>query len=130
VETLEQPWPVVLYEAPHRIGRTLADLLERFGPAREIFIGRELTKKFEETARLPLGEAKDWLAASTHREQGEFALVLAAGAAPKVGAAIDPDAALALLLEVLPPSEAARVAAKLTGTPKNALYRKAVTKAK
>ncbi len=130
LEALEQPWPVVLYEAPHRIGRTLADLLARFGPAREVFIGRELTKKFEETARLPLGEAKDWLSASPHREQGEFALVLAAGTAPRAGAVVDPEAALALLLEVLPPSEAARVAARLTGTPKNALYRKALGKAK
>ncbi|MGE5638885.1 MAG: 16S rRNA (cytidine(1402)-2'-O)-methyltransferase [Clostridia bacterium] len=130
VDALEQPWPVVLYEAPHRIGRTLSDLLERFGPAREIFIGRELTKKFEETARLPLGAAKDWLAASPHREQGEFALVLAAGAAAKSAPAVDPDAALALLVEVLSPSEAARIAAKLTGAPKNALYRKAIAKDK
>src|SRR5688572_32093534 len=34
LEALDVPWPVVLYEAPHRIADTLADLTERFGAAR------------------------------------------------------------------------------------------------
>src|SRR6266851_4528116 len=32
LEALEAPWPVILYEAPHRVARTLADLAARFGP--------------------------------------------------------------------------------------------------
>src|SRR5882672_1216896 len=48
LEALEAPWPVILYEAPHRIARTLADLAARFGPEREVAIARELSKKFEE----------------------------------------------------------------------------------
>jgi 16S rRNA (cytidine1402-2'-O)-methyltransferase len=53
---LDLPWPVVLYEAPHRIADTIADLAQLF-PGREVVVCRELTKKFEEVARLPLGAA-------------------------------------------------------------------------
>ncbi|MGH8724766.1 MAG: 16S rRNA (cytidine(1402)-2'-O)-methyltransferase, partial [Burkholderiales bacterium] len=125
LEALDLPLPVVIYEAPHRIAETLQDLRERFGDAREILLARELTKKFEEIARLPLGEAPAWLAARAERGKGEFVLVLAPGAAEK-RASLDPEKVLEVLREALPPSEAARLAAKITGAPKNALYRKAL----
>ena len=54
LDTLDLPWPVILYEAPHRVRACVQDLLARFGGAREIVLARELTKKFEEVARLPL----------------------------------------------------------------------------
>lgn len=120
---LDQPWPVVIYEAPHRIAETLEDLKARFGDAREIVIGRELTKKFEEVARMPLGKAGAWLLERAERAQGEFVLVLEAGA-EREQAALDADKVLELLRESLAPSEAARLAAKITGVPKNVLYRK------
>jgi len=129
LEALDVPWPVVLYEAPHRIAQTLHDLQERLGAEREIVIGRELTKKFEEVARLPLGRAHEWLEARRERQQGEFALVLAPGAARRPEGA-DADRVLDILLDALSPSEAAKVAARITGQPKNALYRKAVERGK
>jgi 16S rRNA (cytidine1402-2'-O)-methyltransferase len=95
-----------------------------------VAIARELTKKFEEVARLPLGSARAWLEADSHREQGEFVLVIAAGQEKTEGRSVDPDAVLELLLEVLPPGDAARLAARITGTPRNALYRKALERAK
>ena len=129
LQALESCWPVVLYEAPHRVAATLADLATRFGAAREIVIARELTKKFEEVARLPLGEALAWLAGQPHRGQGEFALVLAPGT-PAAADLADAERVLDALLEVLPPSAAAKTAARLTGAPKTALYRKAIARAK
>jgi 16S rRNA (cytidine1402-2'-O)-methyltransferase len=129
LESLDVPWPVILYEAPHRIEQTLADLAERLGPEREVVIGRELTKKFEEVVRLPLGATLGWLAARRERSQGEFVLVLAPGA-ERPPDTIDADRVLDALLEALAPSEAARLAAKITGLPKNALYRKAVERGK
>lgn len=123
LEALDLPWPVVFYEAPHRIAQTLEDLKQRFGDARELVIARELTKKFEEIARLPLGSAAEWLAARPEREQGEFVLVLQPGSERKPASA-DPEKVLEILLEALTPSEAARLAAKITGAPKNLLYRK------
>jgi 16S rRNA (cytidine1402-2'-O)-methyltransferase len=129
LDGLRLAYPAVLYEAPHRILKTLADLAELFGPDREVAIGRELTKKFEEFVRLPLGRAKAWVEAGPHRQQGEFVLVLAAGEAPSAQGA-DEDAILDALLDSVPPSEAARLAARITGLPKNALYRKALSRAK
>ena len=127
IAALDLPWPVVLYEAPHRIAATLADLAAAFGGGRELAIGRELTKKFEEVARLTLGEAPAWLAAQPHRQQGEFVLVLAAGAPQGADLALA-ERALDVLLESLPPSAAARAAARITGAPKAALYAKSLEK--
>jgi 16S rRNA (cytidine1402-2'-O)-methyltransferase len=123
LQALDLPWPVVFYEAPHRIADTLSDLAERFGPARELAICRELTKKFEEVARLPLGAAAGWLGERAERSQGEFVLVLEPGRERETRG-VDADAVLDVLLEAMSPSEAARLAAKITGVPKNQLYRK------
>ena len=129
LDALDLPWPVILYEAPHRVLETVEDLAARFGGEREIVIARELTKKFEELARLPLGQAVAWLQAGAHRRQGEFVLVLGAGAAAVPGLD-EAERVLGILLESLPPSEAARVAARLTGAPRNALYKLALERAK
>ena len=126
---LDVPWPLILYEAPHRVRACVQDLLERFGGEREIVIARELTKKFEEVARLPLAAAPAWLEADAHRQQGEFVLVLAPGAParPDEGAA---QRVLDALLEALPASEAAKLAARITGVPRNALYKRALERGK
>lgn len=129
LDALDGAWPAILYEAPHRIARTLADLLERFGPEREVVLARELSKKFEEVARMPLSAAEAWLQADAHREQGEYVLVLAAGEPPQADMA-QAERILEALSGALPPSEAAKIAARLTGAPKAALYRKALDLAK
>lgn len=131
IEALDGPVPVVLFEAPHRIARTLADLAEKLGPAREIALARELSKKFEEVARLTLGEAENWLKAP-HRQQGEFVIVVS-GVERQAGDALqslDADRVLDVLLESLAPSEAAKTAARITGLPKGELYRKALSRRK
>lgn len=129
LEALEVAWPVVIYEAPHRIAQALEDLTQRFGDRRQILIARELSKKFEEVVRLPLGEAGGWLAAHAQRAQGEFVIVLEPGS-EKAKNPLNPEAVLEVLLEALAPSEAARLAARITGAPKNVLYRKAMERSK
>jgi 16S rRNA (cytidine1402-2'-O)-methyltransferase len=126
LEPLDLPVPIVLFEAPHRIARTLEALLERFGAEREIVLARELSKKFEEVARMRVGEAAAWLEGAPHREQGEFAVVIAPGRPQPPHAAPDAETVLALLLDALPPAEAARITAKITGESRNALYKKAL----
>ncbi|MGH8686560.1 MAG: 16S rRNA (cytidine(1402)-2'-O)-methyltransferase [Burkholderiales bacterium] len=126
---LEATCPVILYEAPHRVRETIADLAARFGGARELVIARELTKKFEEVARLSLDAAPAWLEANAHRQQGEFVLVLGpAPAAPAPEA--EGERVLDALLEVLPPGDAARLAARISGVPRNTLYRRALRRGK
>jgi 16S rRNA (cytidine1402-2'-O)-methyltransferase len=129
LEALAGDCPVVFYEAPHRVLESVHALLERFGAEREIVIARELTKKFEEVARMKLGAAADWLAADPHRTQGEFVLVVDGGP-PRAAGDADAERTLEALLEVMGPSEAARVAAKITGLPRRLLYEKALARAK
>ncbi len=64
----------VLYEAPHRLARTLADLAGACGDDRRVALARELTKLHEEVWRGTLAEAQEWVAAAPPR--GEFVLVL------------------------------------------------------
>jgi len=76
---------VVLYEAPHRAERTIADLVEACGGDRPVAIGRELTKLHEEWFRGDLAGAAAWLAAEP---KGEFVIVLG-GAEPPAEATDD-----------------------------------------
>ena len=83
---------IVLYEAPHRVERTIADLAVACGPGRRIALTRELTKLHEEVWRGTLAEAAVHLTERAPR--GEYVLVVE-GAPPAVEA--DDDAILAAL---------------------------------
>jgi 16S rRNA (cytidine1402-2'-O)-methyltransferase len=113
-----QPRPVVLLEAPHRV-EDLAQALSTLG-TRPVTVGRELTKQFEEIATVSAQTLPGWLAAQTHRTKGEFVLVL--HAAPLTSSADDGARVLELLLAELPLKTAVKLAAELTGHPRNALY--------
>lgn len=116
---------LVLYEAPHRIAECVADIEAVFGGEREILIARELTKMHEEIARMPLAETAPWFAADANRSRGEFVLVVA-GAPEAEGLDVEVERVLALLLADLPVKTAARLAAEISGAPKNALYARAL----
>src|SRR5439155_10386781 len=60
------PWAIVLFEAPHRIEATLADLHAALGD-RAVVVAREITKRFEAITRLPLSQALAWIAADEDR---------------------------------------------------------------
>jgi 16S rRNA (cytidine1402-2'-O)-methyltransferase len=67
--------PVVLYESPFRLLALLEELGVVFGPDRLLFVGRELTKKFEEART---GTSAELLAAYKGRTvKGEITLVIA-----------------------------------------------------
>ena len=114
---------VVLLEAPHRIeavARALAVLGER-----RITVGRELTKQFEEIATVSTAELPAWFAAGRDRMRGEFALVLHPVAASTDDGA-EGERVLRLLLAELPVKTAVRLAAEISGAPRNALYETAL----
>ncbi|MFT3778505.1 MAG: 16S rRNA (cytidine(1402)-2'-O)-methyltransferase [Ottowia sp.] len=117
-----EPRAVVLLEAPHRIA-ALAEALAALGE-RRVTVARELTKQFEQIATLPCAGLPAWLAADAQRQRGEFALVLHTGsAAPPED---ESDRVLKLLLAELPLKTAVRLAAELTGAPRNGLYERAL----
>ena len=76
---------VVLFEAPHRLGATLADLAEAMGPDRPVAVAREITKRFETVWRGTLGQA---VSDAGPEARGEQVIVLGP-AAPVVKA--EPD---------------------------------------
>lgn len=112
---------IVLYEAPHRIERTLADLEMACGAMRKVAIARELTKIHEEVWRGTLHDAVRHAAEVAPR--GEYVIVLE-GAKPPAPAT-DDDIVEALRHEMATGASkrdaAARVAAKL-GAPKRRVY--------
>ena len=114
---------VVLLEAPHRI-EAFALALKPLG-ARQITVGRELTKQFEEIATVSAEGLADWLAQDSNRVRGEFALVL--HPAPAAVEAGQDSRILKLLLEQLPLKTAVKLAADITGEPRNALYELALS---
>jgi 16S rRNA (cytidine1402-2'-O)-methyltransferase len=114
------PWAIALFESPHRVAQTLADLHAALGE-RDVVIARELTKKFETIARVPLAEARAWIEADPDRTRGEFVLVIE-GRAVERGTAVDPRKVLATLLAELPVKQAVALAVKLTGGKRNELY--------
>lgn len=123
-------WPVALvfYEAPHRIGDTLAALAPALGGRRMLTVARELTKTFETIATMPLADARAWLDADANRTRGEFVLIVDAPLedADANAHAADADRLLAALLDELPPARVARVAAVITRLPRDALYARAL----
>ncbi|MGZ5033274.1 MAG: 16S rRNA (cytidine(1402)-2'-O)-methyltransferase [Usitatibacter sp.] len=114
------PWAIALFEAPHRIEETLADLHKAFGK-RDVVIARELTKKFETVTRMPLAEASAWVAADDDRRRGEFVLVIE-GRPVETSPAMDSKKVLAALLDELPLKQAVALAVKITGAKRNELY--------
>lgn len=114
---------VVLLEAPHRI-EALARALASLG-SRRITIGRELTKQFEEVATISAQDLPNWLTQDANRLRGEFALVL--HTAPATTESVRDTRVLQLLLEQLPLKTAVKLAADITGEPRNTLYQIALT---
>jgi len=114
---------VLLLEAPHRV-EALAEALAVLG-SRPITVARELTKQFEQISTLPAAELPAWLAAEPNRARGEFVLVLHPSAVPDTGNA-QGLRVLELLLAELPVKTAVRLAAEITGAPRNALYETAL----
>lgn len=115
------PCALVFYEAPHRIVEAIDDLAACLEPQRTLVVARELTKVYESIVSLPLADAPAWLAADENRQRGEFVLVVSAPA-PAAGIPAEAGRVLHLLLEELPLKQAVKLAAEITGAPKNALY--------
>jgi 16S rRNA (cytidine1402-2'-O)-methyltransferase len=113
---------VVLLEAPHRI-QALAEALAVLGE-RPVTVGRELTKQFEQIETLPAQTLPTWLNERPEHQKGEFVLVVhdqAVAATQGEGERV-----LQLLLAELPVKTAVKLAAEITGEPRNALYERAL----
>jgi 16S rRNA (cytidine1402-2'-O)-methyltransferase len=126
--TLEKiPYALIFYEAPHRVLDTLRALRDALGAERTVVVARELTKFFETVHTSKLGAIEPWLIEDPNRQRGEFVLIVSGAVnagAPQAEAA---EATLRVLMGELPPAQAARLASRLSGVPRAALYDMAVT---
>lgn len=76
LETLrEEPRTIVLYESPHRLIRLLQEIATHIDPDRQVVVGRELTKRFEELLRGTAASLHDQLKPRTIR--GECTVLIA-----------------------------------------------------
>jgi 16S rRNA (cytidine1402-2'-O)-methyltransferase len=112
-------WPVVAFESPQRLGASLR-VLAALSPERPAAVCRELTKRFEEVAVGSLADLAERFAGGV---KGEITLVLGPAEAvePDEGAALT---AVAELVDLgVPRKRSAEIVARLTGVPRNRLYR-------
>ncbi len=118
-----EPRTLIFYESSHRIVEALNDCIAVFGGERAAVLARELTKLFETVLDGSLSELVARVVADPDQQRGEFVLLLA-------GAQADVDSArlaegrriFELLRRELPPGRAAKLAAAISGAPRNQLY--------
>lgn len=117
----------VLYESPHRIADCLADVLTVFGSTAEIRLGRELTKRFEESFVGTIDMAISWVNDNPNRIRGEYVLSVLD---PSQEVPADEKAVVALLNKLLPEvgtNTATKIAASFFNLSKDSVYKLALT---
>lgn len=113
---------LVFFESSHRIQDSIDDMSEAFGEQRMAAVCRELTKKFETVLRAPLAEISDQLSQDKNQTRGEFVVVVDGFEGSEDEAMSNAYSMATALLEFLPASQAARVAAKLNDVPRRKVY--------
>lgn len=119
---------LVFYESANRLADTLGDAVTVFGPERPAAVGRELTKLHETVYRGSLAEVRVALLADPGGEKGECTWLVAGS-----GTDVPPDDAelarvVGILAAELPASQAASLAARITGAPRRTAYQLAMGK--
>lgn len=115
---------LIFYESPNRIAEMLKDCVHIFGELRPAAVCRELTKKFEETTRAPLGDLA--AAFAEGRVKGEIVVLIDR----ENEARADEGQVRAALLQALGQmkvKEAAALVAEMYGMPKRDMYQLALS---
>ncbi|MDU2152303.1 MAG: SAM-dependent methyltransferase, partial [Weissella confusa] len=118
---------MIFYEAPHRLAKTLQNLVKAFGPDRQVVLARELTKRYEEFLRGSAQELVDW--ASENEVRGEFVMMVAGNDNPTTDGDDDPlaemtavEAVQALVASGLKATAAVKQVAKARDLDRQTLY--------
>ncbi|UCH52537.1 MAG: 16S rRNA (cytidine(1402)-2'-O)-methyltransferase [Pseudomonadota bacterium] len=117
---------IIFYEAPHRVIASLRAMAEEFGPDRAAVVARELTKRFETVRAGGLQELADWLAGDPVQQQGEFVIVIHGATTVRQAQDTEGERVLRILLASLPVSQAADLAAAISGAGRRTLYQRAL----
>mgnify|MGYP003579945974 FL=1 len=121
------PAAIILFESPHRVRSSAADIAAIAGADRPVTVARELTKRFEQIATVPAGELADWFAQDSQRTMGEFVLIVHEAAKKEVAAlGQDAEQIVAAMLRSYSVKDTARLLAAFSGLPRDVLYAKAL----
>ena len=116
---------LIFYESRHRITESLDDIVHVLGAERRVTLCRELTKLHETVVLEPARELAARVTADPQQQLGEIVLVVEGAATTAADAQLrEGERVFALLSTELPPGRAAKLAAAITGAPRNSLYRK------
>jgi len=123
LQTLEQT--LIFYESPHRVAKSLKDMVDILGAQRQACLCRELTKYFETIDVDTLGELAQKYDGE-HRIRGEIVLVVG-GAPTSIAAPLTQAALDEMLIQAthsLSPARAAKQVATMTGEKRDTLYQR------
>jgi 16S rRNA (cytidine1402-2'-O)-methyltransferase len=116
-EVLESGYVSIVYEAPHRL-RKLLEIVIKISPERELFLAKELTKKYQKFYK---GKAKELLEQLPKEIKGEWVVVFDKSKKTTHGSPISVADIEAL---DLPKKQKAKLLSKLTGENTKELYKK------
>jgi len=117
-----EPRTLVFYESSHRISDSLDDMENILGASRSCTVGRELTKRFESLYRGSLVEVIMAMQQDENSARGEFVVVIT-GAEELADKILEEGRSMMdILLTELSVSQAASLAARMSGARKKALY--------
>lgn len=119
----EVPGTLIFYESPKRVAAMLRDAAAVLGPERDGVICRELTKKFEEVLRAPLGQLANL--AAERSLKGEVVVLIGRASKPSVNAA-DVDSKLRDALGTMSVRDAVDFVALDLGLPRRQVYQAAL----
>ena len=114
---------LVFYESTNRLADALADASAVFGPERAAAVGRELTKLHETVYRGSLTEVRAAVLADPGGERGECTWLVAGSGAELAADEAELARVVGILAAELPASQAASLAARITGASRKAAYR-------
>ena len=117
---------LVFYESPHRIEEALEALAQVLGSERRAVLARELTKRFESVLDGDLADLYERVQTDRNQRRGELVIIVAGCESEQSLDEREADRVLRILLEALPASQAAALAAQITGQRKKALYQRAL----
>lgn len=113
---------LVFYESSHRITDSLQDMKNIFGSSRHCTVGRELTKRYESLYRGTMDDVLLEMEQDENSARGEFVVVIK-GSEESVDNSVEQGRSIMdVLLTELPASQAASLAAKISGARKKQLY--------
>lgn len=117
----------ILYESPHRVVKTLKDIVEIFGPEQELVIGRELTKIFETIYKDRAISLLEKISQNSNDQKGEFVIIISRiekKILPQLN--ISDDFVLKTLLTELPLNQAVKLTATIFKKNKKEVYNRAL----